>query len=79
MGQSPRLCDAVDVDEDIREHLPAYCAGSLPERAHDRIESAILTSPELLVEMMELMTVNEHLLQIRERIDADVRQPSAGD
>ncbi len=50
--------------------MPAYCAGSLPESMYHDVESAILTSPELLSEAMELMIVNEHLLGIRQQMDA---------
>jgi len=57
--------------DEIRDLIPAYCAGSLPEELHARVEEAIVRSPELLAEATELSIVNDHLLEIRREIDAE--------
>ncbi|MFM7247942.1 MAG: zf-HC2 domain-containing protein [Actinomycetota bacterium] len=57
--------------DETRDLLPAYCAGSLPEEMHARVEAAIVRSPELLAEATELSIVNDHLLEIRRAIDAE--------
>jgi len=57
--------------DEIRDLLPAFCAGSLPEELHARVEEAILRSPDLLNEATELAQVNDHLLEVRRRIDAE--------
>ena len=56
-------------DDDVRDLLPAYIAGSLfpAERAH--VHEAVQRSPALLAEAMELELVNEHLLELRARMD----------
>lgn len=57
--------------DEIRDLLPAYCAGSLPEEMHARVEEAILRSPELLAEATELSIVNDHLIEVRRALDAE--------
>lgn len=66
---SPRTRPAM-LDE-IRDLLPAYCAGSLPEEMHARVEEAILRSPDLLNEATELAQVNDHLIEVRRRFDLE--------
>ena len=55
-------------DDDVRDLLPAYIAGSLfpAERAH--VHEAVQRSPALLAEAMELELVNEHLLELRAQL-----------
>lgn len=57
--------------DEIRDLIPAYCAGSLPEELHARVGEAIVRSPELLAEVTELSIVNDHLLEIRRVFDAE--------
>lgn len=57
--------------DEIRDLLPAYCAGSLPEEMHARVEEAILRSPELLAEATELSIVNDHLIEVRRALEAE--------
>lgn len=63
--------NGVPMQEDIHHYLPAYCAGSLPEHLHRDVEEAILASPELLAEAMELSLVQERLLEVRRQIDEE--------
>ncbi len=60
-------------DADIRHLLPAYAAGSLDPESHARVEQALLGSPTLLAEAMELIVVNEHLLEVRRELDEAAR------
>lgn len=62
--------DVIDV-EAIRDRLPAFVAGSLPAHLHRRVEDAIVASPELLAETMELIAVNQRLLEVRAAVDGD--------
>lgn len=57
--------------DEILDLLPAFCAGSLPEEMHARVEEAVLHSPDLLNEAAELAQVNDHLLEVRRQIDAE--------
>lgn len=58
-------------EEAIRDLLPAYVAGSLPAPLHRQVEDAIVVSPRLLTETMELIAVNQILLDARDGIDGD--------
>lgn len=70
-GPGPRDESGVIDEEAIRDQLPAYVAGSLPAHLHRRVEDAIVASPELLAETMELIAVNQRLLDVRAEIDGD--------
>lgn len=54
--------------DDIRELLPAFCAGSLPPDLHDRVQLAVFASPELLAETMRLTGVSLRLDEERRRL-----------
>lgn len=73
MSRRPGCRDESGVidEEAIRDLLPAYVAGSLPAGLHRRVEDAIVASPELLAETMELMAVNHRLLEVRDAVDGD--------
>ena len=60
-------------DAEIRHLLPAYAAGSLDPVLHERVEQALLGSPVLLAEALELIVVNEHLLEVRRELDESAR------
>jgi hypothetical protein len=57
--------------EEIRDLLPAFCAGSLPAGLHVRVESAVLASPELLEEAMVLTSVGLRLDEERRALRED--------
>jgi hypothetical protein len=59
------------MSDEIRDLIPAYCAGSLPEALHARVEAAIVRSLDLLAEATELSIINDHLLEVRRAIDAE--------
>ena len=66
------------MDHDIRHLLPAYAAGSLDPATSARVEQALQGSPVLLAEAMELLLVNEHLLAVRDAMDAATSDVASG-
>ena len=56
-------------DDDVRDLLPAYGAGSLFPDEYTSVHAAVQRSPVLLAEAMELELVNGHLLELRARMD----------
>lgn len=61
--------------DEIRELLPAYCAGSLPAELRAQVREQVLRSPELLAEAMELTTVGLLLDEVRGEIGRAGRFP----
>jgi hypothetical protein len=64
--------------DEIHELLPAYCAGTLPDDLRDMVAEAILRSPVLLAEAMELTTVSLRLDEVRDELARRGRMPANG-
>jgi hypothetical protein len=65
--------------DDIRELLPAFCAGSLPPGLHARVRVAMLNSPDLLAETMQLTGVALRLDEERRALRASGLAPGEVD